>query len=93
MTFEEAFHSGCRFRLPEDATGIGTWSPNFYWKKIGEDLVGWGYGHNIGNHSQKKNIVQLSTIMNYKSRTDWEINQEDLFHKNMEKIINDTDTI
>lgn len=39
MTFEEAFNSGCRFKLPENHLGKGGWAEDFWWIKSGEGVL------------------------------------------------------
>lgn len=96
MTFEEAFHSGCRFRLPYESNGNCSWPEGFYWTKVSETTVSWGGDALNKYYSQSKPELIFKILKEdpfYSETAAWYLHPEDeqrlKFNKKMNEVINE----
>lgn len=94
MTFEEAFNSGCRFKLPpfEDSEGLENFPNGFYWQRHSEKRIKicWNGYDQKGDYIDDIFIEHEGKLL--KNRTDWELHPDDehrmKFKEKMEDLIN-----
>jgi hypothetical protein len=101
MTFLEAFHSGHRFKLPNDYLGeVGAWPDDWWWIKHDNDHV---RIINIGNIVNIHNVDNFASdpsyyrdIMEHRAvytkcfeSDEWYLNEVDLFNAKVEQVINE----
>lgn len=93
MTFEEAFNSGCRFKLPRGFAGENAWPDGFYWERMSEDTIAYGNG-GFEHHDQTLSVHQLKQVGDEDlGSNDWILHPQDehrvKFNNKLETLINE----
>ncbi len=97
MTFEEAFNSGLRFKLPKNYNGYKNSWPDDWWLIKESDskvrVINNNSVHSIDwlftDKDDEVEFVSMEKRVNYLGSNDWYIHPQDVFDKKYIEIINE----